>query len=822
MANKPVKCLICNKKFPTTSSLYSHMENKHKEELPNNFSPSQYHFYLKTGKEHGSCVVCGDNTDWNESTNKYHRFCNNKICKEKYIAEFKKRMVSKYGKVSLLDDPEHQRKMLANRKISGTYVWTDGSKKTYTGNYELDFLKFLDAFMDFDSNDVITPSPHTYNYIYEGERKFYIPDIYIPSLNLEIEIKASDNMHHKIQAVDKVKEKLKDDVMYSIKNINYVKVMDKKYDSFIQYLIDLKNRDNTGKGYTYKSNNNIKESWDMEEVSLNEVLDLSESFQENFLHDFNRLIGEEITPLNENVVYDPDFHKKTEPLYIVLLSNNTLRGGIIKKVTDSLYTHATLSLDASLNKLYEFNTGVDNGGFYVESIYSPKFRDCQYFTISVVFITKEMKEKIKKKLEIFLKDKTKYKYNVEGCIKYFFKFKDLGSQNPTEKIKFFCSEFIAYLLKDLSPDFNNILISPGDFISATGFRQLKTYTIPHYDEKEVIKLTKYAREDLLMLNRGVNNINESFFLNKRKEKTEYMKTIERYKTDINWKKIFDIYRKLFYMNKDDMQIYYKIIDIILYEHVKKISPKDVEKTIISEMNSIYKFISNDINGIRKLFFITNIDVKKSLIYVTFDESNGTSLKFPYPLNNIMEEGNISGLMVPSYIHLNEKVSPEELCSALATYYTGIWDRKQKFINVSPTPEEFVDRYKSMSVEEFEEYKVGLSWDFSNFIKTYFSKHYPEIVINQYLLETDNFGSSFHSFTVFEDGKVYKLIEPIYKNNIGIHSFNNMESLFEYVIKMVTSVEVPVKIYKYEKMPIGANIIDIIENIESEGELVFEK
>ena len=43
--------------------------------------------------------------------------------------------------------------------------------------------------MNFDSDDVMTPSPHTYYYEYGGEKKFYIPDVYIPSLNLEIEIK---------------------------------------------------------------------------------------------------------------------------------------------------------------------------------------------------------------------------------------------------------------------------------------------------------------------------------------------------------------------------------------------------------------------------------------------------------------------------------------------------------------------------------------------------------------------------------------------------------------------------------------------------------
>ena len=50
-------------------------------------------------------------------------------------------MVGKYGKTTLLNDPEQQKKMLANRHISGEYEWTDGNIKTYTGSYEFDYTR---------------------------------------------------------------------------------------------------------------------------------------------------------------------------------------------------------------------------------------------------------------------------------------------------------------------------------------------------------------------------------------------------------------------------------------------------------------------------------------------------------------------------------------------------------------------------------------------------------------------------------------------------------------------------------------------------------
>ena len=149
-------------------------------------------------------------------------------------------MIGKYGKITLLNDPEQQKKMLANRKISGVYVWSDGTKIGYTGSYELSFLEFLDTIMNFDSSDIISPSPHTYYYTYNGERHFYIPDFFIPSLNLEIEIKDggdNPNMHGKIQEVDKVKEALKDEVMKSnSNNFNYLKIVNKENQKFFKYL----------------------------------------------------------------------------------------------------------------------------------------------------------------------------------------------------------------------------------------------------------------------------------------------------------------------------------------------------------------------------------------------------------------------------------------------------------------------------------------------------------------------------------------------------------------------------------------------------------
>jgi hypothetical protein len=153
-------------------------------------------------------------------------------------------MKNKYGKECLLDDPEQQKKMLENRKISGKYKWTDGKSLTpYTGSYEREFLEFLDYVMNMNPSDVFGPAPQIFHYTFEGKDHFYIPDFYISSLNLIIEIKDggdNPNNHHKIQEVDKKKEAIKDKIMAEQKEFNYLKVVDKDYSIFLNYLMDQK------------------------------------------------------------------------------------------------------------------------------------------------------------------------------------------------------------------------------------------------------------------------------------------------------------------------------------------------------------------------------------------------------------------------------------------------------------------------------------------------------------------------------------------------------------------------------------------------------
>lgn len=239
MATK-IKCKFCNRYLKDADAYAAHLENSHSDIVPDDMDGHQFYYYLKTGKTEGHCIICKKPTGWNPKTHKYHRFCDNPACKEKYREEFKSRMMTKYGKTTLLNDPQQQKIMLARRKISNVYTWSHHEAEIpYTGSYELDFLEFLDHIMEFDVNDIMAPSPHTYYYEYEGKKHFYIPDFFIPSLGVEIEIKDggnNPNMHGKIQSVDKVKEQLKDQVMKTNGAFHYLKIVNKENEKFFTFL----------------------------------------------------------------------------------------------------------------------------------------------------------------------------------------------------------------------------------------------------------------------------------------------------------------------------------------------------------------------------------------------------------------------------------------------------------------------------------------------------------------------------------------------------------------------------------------------------------
>lgn len=213
------------KKFSSKAQMYDYIERTYPHLLSDDMPASRLYFNLKYNKTVGRSVISGKPTKWNPITERYERFANDHE-KALYVKEFKARMKAKYGKEHLLGDPNKQKEMLSNRTISIDYRWQDGTVSRVTSKLERDFLDYLESVYHFTPDMLCEPPTIYYK---DGERaSFYLPDFYIPSLNLIVEIKGS-NKHY--QERDSYKEVLKAEATKK-EGFNFLQIQDNYFNEF--------------------------------------------------------------------------------------------------------------------------------------------------------------------------------------------------------------------------------------------------------------------------------------------------------------------------------------------------------------------------------------------------------------------------------------------------------------------------------------------------------------------------------------------------------------------------------------------------------------
>lgn len=248
---RKTRCPICENKtyFKDRQSLISHISKRHNECIPQGWDASQYENYLRTGKTHGSCMVCKNDTNWNHTTNKYSRLCDNPECKKFLAQKAEENMIKKTGmtKSERMKQADVQTKMIYSKHTSGCYK-VDDHEIWYDSSYGKEFIELLDVYLNLDMKDISGPSTNNYEYKYNGKSHMYIPDFRIHSLNLEVEIKDggdNPNNHPKIQMVDKKKEEEKDKIMQKLEKqgkLHYIKIVNKDYRAFFELLMRLRNQ----------------------------------------------------------------------------------------------------------------------------------------------------------------------------------------------------------------------------------------------------------------------------------------------------------------------------------------------------------------------------------------------------------------------------------------------------------------------------------------------------------------------------------------------------------------------------------------------------
>lgn len=237
MHQRKYKCPFCDKR-ETREKLISHISKYHKELIPENQTAAQVVFNTINHKDHGTCVVCGKETEWNEDTYRYKRYCSKK-CKDILAQRAKANMMKIYGKTTLLNDPMQQEKMLANRSISGKYKFGDKTF-TFTGSYERKLLEFMDKVLHLDPNDIVMPGP-VIEYSNNGTKRFWITDCYYEPYNLVIEIKDGGDNPNKREMIDYRKKQIdKEAALMKLGKYNYIRLTNNDMPQLLEVFIDIK------------------------------------------------------------------------------------------------------------------------------------------------------------------------------------------------------------------------------------------------------------------------------------------------------------------------------------------------------------------------------------------------------------------------------------------------------------------------------------------------------------------------------------------------------------------------------------------------------
>ena len=232
---KKYDCPYCKMRM-TRMDLIDHIDSKHKEMIPKGYTATRVVFNLVNKKDHGSCIVCRSETDWDESKARYDRLCNKESCRKKYA-----KMAKKNTRIDeRLKDPEFQQKMLAGRRITGIYKFQDGGEVSYTGTYEKKLLEFMDKFLNVKSYDVQTPGP-VIDYTFDGSKHKWITDVYYIPYNLVFDVKdGGNNPNTRNMPVYRAKQIAKEKAIKDQGEYNYIRLTDNNFQQLIEIMLELK------------------------------------------------------------------------------------------------------------------------------------------------------------------------------------------------------------------------------------------------------------------------------------------------------------------------------------------------------------------------------------------------------------------------------------------------------------------------------------------------------------------------------------------------------------------------------------------------------
>lgn len=294
-STRKYRCPFC-RLTATRGDLAAHVEKEHEDMIPEGYNGTRVVYDYINKKNYGTCLICKQPVyEWDDNVARYKNICNRPECME---------ALKKKAQGNHFDDPEVQKKMLAARKISGSYKFRDGTVHSYVGTYELRCFEFMDS-IGIQGKDIMSPGPTIY-YEYKGETHPWILDwMYIPAM-LCCDVKdGGSNPNNRPMIEYREKQLAKEAAIEKNGQYNYIRLTDNNFGQLLSALADIRygtiNHDPIN--HIYINESSSKNSNDMNGIF--ELLDKLNEFDYKFMSKSGKELKED-----DPSISDDDFAKK--------------------------------------------------------------------------------------------------------------------------------------------------------------------------------------------------------------------------------------------------------------------------------------------------------------------------------------------------------------------------------------------------------------------------------------------------------------------------------------------------------------------------------
>lgn len=201
------------------------------------------------------------------------------------------------------------------------------------------------------------------------------------------------------------------------------------------------------------------------------------------------------------------------PVFIITVFTDSPISHSIQRFTNCKYTHAGISLESKLDKIFSFNmNNGEGGGLSIESIKRYLSENpISDMKLMCIFVKKEDINKIKIALDNALANIHNTRYSITNLINIIIN----RTKKTQDDLSMICSQFVDFILRKANINITNKpnnLVTPADFAKNTNSKVYNLYEgkIADYNEEKINKI-------LSKMNKNARYIKEAFNINPSNE-----------------------------------------------------------------------------------------------------------------------------------------------------------------------------------------------------------------------------------------------------------------------------------------------------------------